>query len=52
MANLPAGSGKAASPDVYQHIRDPGAFFAVLGEVIAQRIDEHADYLAGDDPAG
>ena len=39
-------------PDVYQQIRDPGAFFAVLGEVIAQRIDEHADHLAGDDPHG
>jgi hypothetical protein len=39
-------------PDVYQQIRDPGAFFAVLGEVIAQRIDEHADYLAGDDQPG
>jgi len=39
-------------PDVYQQIRDPGAFFALLGEVIAQRIDELADYLAGDDPPG
>ena len=39
-------------PDVYQQIRDPGAFFAVLGEVIAQRIDELADHLAGDDPPG
>ena len=39
-------------PHVYQQIRDPGAFFAVLGEVIAQRIDEHADHLAGDDPPG
>jgi hypothetical protein len=39
-------------PDVYDQIRDPGAFFAVLGEVIAQRIDEHADYLAGDDQPG
>jgi len=39
-------------PDIYQQIRDPGAFFAVLGEVIAQRIDVHADYLAGDDPPG
>ena len=37
-------------PDIYQQIRDPGAFFAILGEVIAQRVDEHADYLAGDDP--
>ena len=36
-------------PDIYQQIRDPGAFFAVLGEVIAHRIDELADYLAGDD---
>jgi hypothetical protein len=39
-------------PDVYQQIRDPGAFFAVLGEVIARRIDELADYLAGDDEYG
>ena len=39
-------------PDVYQQIRDPGAFFAVLGEVIAQRIDELAGHLAGDDPPG
>ena len=39
-------------PDAYQQIRDPGAFFAVLGEVIAQRIDELADYLAVDDPPG
>ncbi len=39
-------------PDVYQQIRDPGAFFAVLGEVIAQRIDEVTDHLAGDDQHG
>ncbi len=39
-------------PGVYQQIRDPDAFFAVLGEVIAQRIDELADHLAGDDPPG
>jgi hypothetical protein len=39
-------------PEIYQQIRDPCAFFAVLGEVIAQRIDEHADHLAGDDPHG
>src|SRR5216683_4934937 len=39
-------------PDVYQQIRDPGAFFAVLGEVIALRIDELADHLAGDDQHG
>jgi hypothetical protein len=39
-------------PDVYQQIRNPGAFFAVLGEVIAQRIDELAGHLAGDDPPG
>ena len=39
-------------PAVYQQIRDPGAFFAVLGEVIAQRIDEIADHLAGDDQHG
>jgi hypothetical protein len=37
--------------DVYQQIRDPGAFFAVLGEVIAQRIDELAGHLAGNDPS-
>jgi len=39
-------------PDVCRQITDPDAFFAVLGEVIAQRIDELADYLAGDDPPG
>ncbi|MGH3284606.1 MAG: hypothetical protein ACRDPD_07980 [Streptosporangiaceae bacterium] len=39
-------------PDVYQQIRDPGAFFAVIGEVIARRIDELADHLAGDDQYG
>src|SRR5260370_42491680 len=39
-------------PDVYQQIRDPSAFFAVLGEVIAHRIDELADHLAGDDQHG
>jgi hypothetical protein len=39
-------------PEIYQQIRDPGAFFTVLGEVITQRIDEHADYIAGDDPPG
>jgi hypothetical protein len=39
-------------PEIYQQIRDPGGFFAILGEVIAQRIDEHADELAGDDPPG
>ena len=39
-------------PGVCQQIRDPDAFFAVLGEVIAQRIDELADHLAGDDPPG
>jgi len=38
--------------DVYQQIRDPGAFFAVLGEMIARRIDELADHLAGDDQYG
>jgi hypothetical protein len=32
-------------PEVYQQIRD-------LGEVIAQRIDELADHLAGDDQHG
>jgi hypothetical protein len=39
-------------PEIYQQIRDPGAFFAVLGEVIAHRIDELADHLAGDDQHG
>jgi hypothetical protein len=39
-------------PEIYQQIRDPGAFFAVLGEVIAQRIDELTDHLAGDDQHG
>ena len=39
-------------PSVYQQIRDPSAFFAVLGEVIAQRIDELTDQLAGDDQRG
>ena len=39
-------------PEIYQQIRDPGAFFAVLGEVIARRIDELADRLAGDDQYG
>jgi hypothetical protein len=39
-------------PEVYQQIRDPAAFFAVIGEVITQRIDDHADYLAGDDQPG
>ena len=43
---------KGCCPEIYQQIRDPGAFFTVLGEVIAQRIDEHADYLAGDDQPG
>ena len=39
MANSYAGQWQGRLPDVYQQIRDPGAFFAVLGEVIAQRID-------------
>ena len=39
-------------PEIYQQIRDPSNFFAVLGEVIAQRIDEYADDLAGDDLPG
>jgi len=39
-------------PEICQQIRDPGNFFVVLGEVIAQRIDEHIDDLAGDDPPG
>jgi hypothetical protein len=39
-------------PEIYQQIRDPGSFFAVLGEVIAHRIDELADHLAGDDQHG
>ncbi len=39
-------------PEICQQIRDPGAFFAVLGEVIAHRLDELAGHLAGDDPPG
>ena len=39
-------------PEIYQQIRDPGAFFAVLGDVIARRIDELAGHLAGDDQYG
>src|SRR5579859_3320678 len=39
-------------PEVYQQIRDPSEFFAVIGEVVAQRIDELADHLAGDDQPG
>jgi hypothetical protein len=39
-------------PEIYQQIRDPGAFFAALGEVIAHRIDELADHLAGNDQHG
>src|ERR1022692_3565592 len=39
-------------PEIYQQIRDPGAFFAGLGEVTARRIDELADHLAGDDQHG
>ncbi len=39
-------------PEICQQIRDPGSFFAVLGQVIAQRIDELADHLAGDDQHG
>ena len=39
-------------PDVYQQIRDPGAFFAALGEVIAHSFDEIIDHLAGDDQHG
>src|SRR5579859_6834980 len=39
-------------PEVYQQIRDPGEFFAIVGEVVAQRIDELAEHLAGDDQHG
>ncbi len=39
-------------PEIYQQIRDPGSFFAILGEMIAYRIDVHAGYLAGGDPPG
>ena len=39
-------------PETCQQIRDPGAFFAVLGEMIAQRIDELAGHLAGDGQHG
>ena len=46
------GQWQGCLPEIYRQIRDPGAFFAVLGEVIAQRIDELADHLAGDDQYG
>ncbi|MBV9448659.1 MAG: hypothetical protein JO345_22455 [Streptosporangiaceae bacterium] len=39
-------------PEVYAEIRNPSVFFGVLGEQIAQRIDELADELAGDDMPG
>jgi hypothetical protein len=39
-------------PEVYAGIRSPGSFFGVLGEQIAQRIDELTDELAGDDILG
>lgn len=46
------GQWEGCLPEICQQIRDPGAFFTVLGEVIAQRIDQHADYLAGGDQSG
>ena len=39
-------------PEICQQIRDPGVFSIVLGEVIAQWIDEHADQLASGDQSG
>jgi hypothetical protein len=39
-------------PEIYRQVPDPGEFFAVIGEVITQRIDELADDRAGDDPPG
>jgi hypothetical protein len=39
-------------PRAYAEIRNPGAFFAILGEQIAWQIDELANELAGDDPPG
>jgi hypothetical protein len=39
-------------PDLYALIRDPEAFFPVVGESIAQDIDELAGEIAGDDLPG
>jgi hypothetical protein len=39
-------------PEPYVEIRDPDSFFAVLGELVAQQVDELADDLAGDDLPG
>ncbi len=39
-------------PEAYAEIRNPGAFFGILGEQIALQIDELAGELAGDDPPG
>lgn len=39
-------------PQAYAEIRNPGAFFAILGEQLARQIDELAGELAGDDPPG
>ena len=39
-------------PEVYAGIRDPGWFFAVLGELLAADISQLADELAGDDTPG
>jgi hypothetical protein len=39
-------------PEPYAAIRDPGTFFAVLGDLVAQQVDELAGDLAGDDLPG
>jgi hypothetical protein len=39
-------------PEPYAAIRDPGTFFTVLGDLVAQQVDELADDLAGDDLPG
>jgi hypothetical protein len=39
-------------PEAYAEIRNPDAFFGILGEQIAGQIDELSDEIAGDDPPG
>lgn len=39
-------------PGIYAGIRDPDEFFTVMGEMIADEIDELACEVAGDDPPG
>jgi hypothetical protein len=39
-------------PEPYAAISDQGTFFAVLGDLVAQQVDELADDLAGDDRPG